>query len=412
MEKLNDLLMRTKEASKKIALLTEEQRNKAILNISKNLIKNKTLVLDANAKDIQLAKIKGLSNAMINRLELTDKKIEMIAKDMVKIASLNSPLGEIVETYKHNNGLVINKIRVPFGVIGVIYESRPNVSVDVACLCIKTGNACVLRGGSEAINSNIALVSIIKNSIKEIIDDDVINLIEDTDRNLVLSLIQAKEYVDLVIPRGSSNLINFVVTNAKVPYIETGAGNCHIYIDDDCDYDQALKVIENAKTSKPSVCNAIETILINTNIKDTFLVKLKESMDKNNVLIRGCNETLKFIDVEKATEEDYYKEYNDYIVTVIVVDDLECAIKHINKYGTKHSDCIMTNNIDKAEKFLNEVDSACVYVNASTRFSDGGEFGFGAELGISTQKLHARGPMGLKEMTTYKYKIYGEGQTR
>ena len=412
MEKLNNILMKTKEASKKLAILTEEERNKAILNIASNLIKYKDEILSANKIDIDNAIKKGLTKAMINRLELTEEKLISISKDMEKIATLKSPLGEIIETYKHNNGLIINKVRVPFGVIGVIYESRPNVSVDITCLSLKTGNACVLRGGSEALNSNIALVNVMKKSISEVTDDNVVNLIEDTDRKYVLSLIEAKEYIDLVVPRGGKTLINFVVTNAKVPFIETGAGNCHIYVDDEANIDLSLKVITNAKVSRPSVCNAVETLLINKEIKDNFLPLLKQKMDEYNVIIKGCEETVKVVEVDQATEDDYYKEYNDYIVTVKVVEDINEAIKHINKYGTKHSDCIITENIMKAESFLNQIDSACVYVNASTRFSDGGEFGFGAELGISTQKLHARGPMGLKEMTTYKYKIYGEGQIR
>ena len=412
MEKLNNILIKTKEASKKLAMLTEEERNKAILNIASNLIIYKDEILSANKIDIDNAIKKGLTKAMINRLELTEEKLISISNDMKKIASLKSPLGEIIETYKHNNGLIINKVRVPFGVIGVIYESRPNVSVDITCLSLKTGNACVLRGGSEALNSNIALVNIMKKSISEVTDDNVVNLIEDTDRKYVLSLIEAKEYIDLVVPRGGKTLINFVVTNSKVPFIETGAGNCHIYVDDEANIDLALKVITNAKVSRPSVCNAVETLLINKEIKDKFLPLLKQKMDEYNVLIKGCEETVKVVEVDQATEDDYYQEYNDYIVTVKVVEDINDAIKHINKYGTKHSDCIITENIMKAEDFLNQIDSACVYVNASTRFSDGGEFGFGAELGISTQKLHARGPMGLKEMTTYKYKIYGEGQIR
>ncbi len=412
MEKLNNILIKTKEASKKLAMLTEEERNNAILNIASNLIKYKDEILSANKIDIDNAIKKGLTKAMINRLELTEEKLISISNDMKKISSLKSPLGEIIETYKHNNGLIINKVRVPFGVIGVIYESRPNVSVDITCLSLKTGNACVLRGGSEALNSNIALVNIMKKSISEVTDDNVVNLIEDTDRKYVLSLIEAKEYIDLVVPRGGKTLINFVVTNSKVPFIETGAGNCHIYVDDEANIDLALKVITNAKVSRPSVCNAVETLLINKEIKDKFLPLLKQKMDEYNVLIKGCEETVKVVEVDQATEDDYYQEYNDYIVTVKVVEDINDAIKHINKYGTKHSDCIITENIMKAESFLNQIDSACVYVNASTRFSDGGEFGFGAELGISTQKLHARGPMGLKEMTTYKYKIYGEGQIR
>lgn len=412
MEELNNILKKTKEASKIINILSTDLKNQAIINIAEALLLNKKEIIEANEIDIKNAKMNGLTEAMINRLEINESKIISISNDMKKIAQLKDPVGEIIESYKHNNGIVINKVRVPFGVICAIYESRPNVSVDIACLSLKTGNACVLRGGKEAINTNKILVKTMKNAIKDIVDDNVITLIENTDRALVLELIQCKEYIDLVVPRGGKKLIDHVVNNAKVPFIETGAGNCHIYVDEEVDYNMALQVITNAKVSRPSVCNAIETILVNENIKEEILPLIQKELGKYCVEIRGCEETKKVISVNEATEEDFYKEYNDYIVAIKVVKDLEEAINHINKYGTKHSDCILTNNMENAEEFLNKIDSACVYVNASTRFSDGGEFGFGAELGISTQKLHARGPMGLREMTTYKYKIYGEGQVR
>lgn len=412
MENLNNVLKLTKEASFKLANLSTEQKNKAIINIAKSLENNISVIVSENKIDLENGKLKGLTDAMLNRLELNEGKIKAIANDMRKIALLKDPIGEVIESYKHQNGLVINKVRVPFGVICAIYESRPNVSVDIACLSLKTGNAVVLRGGSEAINSNKILVKLMKEAIRDIVDENVITLIENTDRSIVTSLIQNKEYIDLVVPRGGKALINNVVSNAKVPFIETGAGNCHLYVDDEADFALALDVIVNAKVSRPAVCNSIESILINKNIANDFLPLLKNELEKYNVLIKGCVETRAIIDVEEATEEDFYQEYNDYIVSIKVVKDYNEAISHINKYGTKHSDCIITKNLEKAECFLNEIDSACVYVNASTRFSDGGEFGFGAELGISTQKLHARGPMGLKEMTTYKYKIYGNGQVR
>ena len=412
MEELNNILKMTKDASKIINILSTELKNQAIINIAEALLLNKKEIIEANEIDIKNAKNNGLTDAMINRLEINESKIISISNDMKKIAQLKDPVGEIIESYRHNNGIVINKVRVPFGVICAIYESRPNVSVDIACLSLKTGNACVLRGGKEAINTNKILVRTMKNAIKDIVDDHVITLIENTDRALVLDLIQCKEYIDLVVPRGGKKLIDHVVNNAKVPFIETGAGNCHIYVDEEVDYNMALQVITNAKVSRPSVCNAIETILVNEKIKEEILPLIQKELGKYCVEIRGCEETKKVISVNEATEEDFYKEYNDYIVAIKVVKDLEEAINHINKYGTKHSDCILTKNMENAEEFLNKIDSACVYVNASTRFSDGGEFGFGAELGISTQKLHARGPMGLREMTTYKYKIYGEGQVR
>jgi len=411
-EYLINILSKVKEASIKLQSLKTEDKNKAIVNIANALIENSDKIIKANKIDLENGKNKNLTDAMLNRLELTEDKLKSIANDMIKIANLLDPVGEVIESYIHPNGIKINKVRVPFGVICAIYESRPNVSVDIACLSLKTSNAVVLRGGSEAINSNKVLIDVMRDAIKDIIDTNIITLIENTDRSLVYELITSKDYIDLVVPRGGKALINNVITNAKVPFIETGAGNCHIYVDDEADFDLALKVIINAKVSRPAVCNAIETILINEKVAISFLPTLKKELDKYNVEIRACEKCQKIINAKIATEEDYYKEYNDFIVTIKIVNDLYEAINHINKYGTKHSDAIMTENMEKAEIFLNSIDSACVYVNASTRFSDGGEFGFGAELGISTQKLHARGPMGLREMTTYKYKIYGKGQIR
>ena len=407
-----EILEKVKIASKELNILSTIGKNSAIIKIAEALIKNSDKIIEANKLDLENGKKKNLTNAMLNRLELTKEKLESIANDMIKISNLNDPVGEVIDSYTHPNGIVINKVRVPFGVILAIYESRPNVSVDIACLCLKTNNAIVLRGGSEAINSNKVLVETMRNAIKDIVNPDVITLIENTDRAIVNDLIKAKDYIDLVVPRGGKALIQNVVNNASVPFIETGAGNCHIYVDNEYELDKALDVIINAKVSRPAVCNAIETILINEGIAYEFLPLLKTELDKYNVEIRGCEKCRKLVSVNEALEEDYYKEYNDYIVTIKIVEGVDEAIGHINKYGTKHSDAIMTTNMTKAEKFMNNIDSACVYVNASTRFSDGGEFGFGAELGISTQKLHARGPMGLKEMTTYKYKIYGDGQVR
>ena len=409
---LLEILEKVKNASKELNNLSTFEKNNAIIKIAEALVQNSEEILKANKLDLENGKKKNLTSAMLNRLELTEDKLKNIASDMIKISKLNDPVGEVIETYTHANGIKIDKVRVPFGVICAIYESRPNVSVDIACLCLKTSNATILRGGSEAINSNKVLVDTMRNAIKDIINPDVITLIENTDRALVLDLIKAKDYIDLVVPRGGKALIQNVVTNASVPFIETGAGNCHIYVESSADVDKAIKVIINAKISRPAVCNAIETILIDGEIANEFLPLLTKELDRCNVEIRGCEKCQKIVSVNSATEEDYYKEYNDYIVTIKIVNGLYDAIDHINKYGTKHSDAIMTKDMKKAEIFLNSIDSACVYVNASTRFSDGGEFGFGAELGISTQKLHARGPMGLREMTTYKYKIYGDGQIR
>lgn len=412
MESLNSLLQKTKIASKELAKLSEEKKNEALIKIADNLLVNADYIISENNKDLENGVKNGLSNAMIDRLRLTIDRLTSISNDIKKVASLDSVIGEVIETYNRPNGLVIRKVRVPFGVICAIFESRPNVSVDIACLSLKTSNACILRGGKEAINSNIALVKVMKESIKDIVNPDSITLIEDTDRRLVTELIEAKEYVDLVVPRGGKALIQNIVMNSKVPFIETGAGNCHLYINKDCDVEMAIKIAVNAKVSRPAVCNAIETILVDDEIKEEILKRIKEEFDKYNVVIKGCNKTKEVIKCEEATEEDFFTEYDDYVVSIKVVSDVNEAIKHIDKYSTKHSETIVSNNKEAVEKFLNEVDSSCVYVNASTRFTDGGEFGFGAELGISTQKLHARGPMGLREMTTYKYKIYGEGQVR
>ena len=401
-----------KQASLTLMNIGTEAKNKALLSIADALEANVNAILQEIEKDIKLLMENPAKASFADRLKLNEERISAMADGVRKVASLPDPVGEVTGMVTRPNGLVIGKKRVPLGVIGIIYEARPNVTVDAAVLCLKTSNACILRGGSEAINSNKILTKIMRKAISKYVCEDVITLIEDTDRKLVLELIQSKGYVDLVVPRGGKNLINNVVENSKVPFIETGAGNCHIYVDDEADLDMALNVIMNAKVSRPSVCNAVESILINDKIKERFLPLLKQELEKFQVEIRGCNETRKYINVDSATEEDFYQEYNDYIVSIKIVNNLEEAINHINKYGTKHSDAIITTNIDKANTFLNEIDSACVYVNASTRFTDGSEFGFGAELGISTQKLHARGPMGLKEMTTYKYKIYGSGEVR
>jgi len=405
-------LLNVKKAQKELELLSNDKRDLMLERIANALKKNEKIILKANEKDILAAKENGLSNAMIERLTLNEARIDSLVESTKSLISLHNYVGELIEKIERPNGLIIDKIMVPFGVIAVIFESRPNVSVDIAGLCIKTANACVLKGGKEAINTNKALVNIMRNAIKDIVNPDVIYLIESTDRSVTNELITLKNYIDLLIPRGSKGLINYVVSNAKIPYIETGAGNCHLYVEKEADLDMAIKIAINAKYQRPSVCNAIENILVDEEIADKFLPRLYEKFKKLNIEMRGCEKTLKYINVNKATEEDFYTEYNDYIVAIKVVKDINEAINHINVHSTKHSEAIITNNKEKADLFMALIDSACCYHNASTRFTDGGCFGFGAEIGISTQKLHARGPMGLKEIMSYKYKIYGNGEVR
>ena len=405
-------LLNVKKAQKELELLSNDKRDLMLEKIAIALKENEKIILKENEKDILAAKENGLSNAMIERLTLNEARIDSLVESTKSLISLHNYVGELIEKIERPNGLIIDKIMVPFGVIAVIFESRPNVSVDIAGLCIKTANACVLKGGKEAINTNKALVNIMRNAIKNIVNPDVIYLIESTDRSVTNELITLKNYIDLLIPRGSKGLINYVVSNAKIPYIETGAGNCHLYVEKEADLDMAIKIAINAKYQRPSVCNAIENILVDEEIADKFLPRLYEEFKKLNIEMRGCEKTLKYINVNKATEEDFYTEYNDYIVAIKVVKDINEAINHINIHSTKHSEAIITNNKEKADLFMALIDSACCYHNASTRFTDGGCFGFGAEIGISTQKLHARGPMGLKEIMSYKYKIYGNGEVR
>lgn len=409
---LDNILIETKEAQKSLARLTADQRNECLAKIADALITNENFIIESNNLDIEAAKANGLSNAMIERLTLNSKRINDLSKSIYELIKLENVVGDVIEEIKRPNGIVIKKERVPFGVIAVIFESRPNVCVDIAALSIKTANACVLKGGKEAINTNKALAKVMKNAISEIVNPNIICLIEDTSRETTNELITKREYIDLLIPRGGKGLIQFVVGNAKIPYIETGAGNCHLYVHKNADLQMALNVAVNAKHQRPSVCNAIENLLVDEEIANEFLPILNTKFKELNIEIRGCEKTVNIISCNKATDEDYYTEYNDYIVAIKVVKNIDEAIKHINDHSSKHSESIITDDDNEAIKFLNEIDSACVYHNASTRFTDGGEFGFGAEIGISTQKMHARGPMGLKEICSYKYKIYGNGQVR
>jgi len=401
-----------KIAARELAILSTDAKNKGLLSIADALVANAQSIIDANKIDIENAMAKNIAEHMIDRLTLDEKRISDIADGIRQIATLPDPIGEVIGMVKRPNGLLIGKKRVPLGVIGIIYEARPNVTADAAALCIKSGNATILRGGSEAINSNKAIVKIMQN-YGEGLPRGCISLVEDTSRETATELMRMTDYVDVLIPRGGAGLIKTVVENAKVPVIETGTGNCHVYVDENCDLEMAKNIVINAKISRPSVCNAEESLLVHKNIADKFLPIIIPELKQNNVEIRGCAETLKYDNsIIPATEEDWATEYNDYIISVKVIEDIDHAILHITKYGTMHSEAIVTNDYNASQKFLNEIDAAAVYVNASTRFTDGFEFGFGAEIGISTQKVHARGPMGLLELTTIKYIIYGNGQIR
>ncbi len=405
---------KARQAEKFLNTVSQNLKNDALLSIADALVKNTEFVLSENKKDVENAQANGISKAMCDRLALTSERIKGIADGVKKVADLPDPIGGADFMTKRPNGLVIAKRRVPLGVVGVIYEARPNVTVDTAVLCLKSSNAVILRGGKEAVNSNLALAKIMQDAISPLgFPDGTISLVPDTSRDSANAMMTANEYIDVLIPRGGASLINAVVKNATVPVIQTGVGNCHAYVDDECDFDMAVDIIVNAKTSRPSVCNALETVLINKNIDKSFYKKLEDALRAKNVEIRGCDECLKvFETAKKATEDDYKYEFLDYIIAVKIVDGMDEALAHIDKYGTKHSEVIITENYEKANKFLDSADAAAVYVNASTRFTDGGEFGLGAEIGISTQKMHARGPMGLNELTSYKYVVYGNGQIR
>ena len=391
-------------------------KNKGLLEMAKLLLKKQTEILVANERDLQMAKEKGISQAMLDRLTLNAERLQDMAEGLRQVAGLPDPIGEVLSMWKTENELQIGQKRVPLGVIGMIYEARPNVTCDAAGLCLKTGNAVILRGGSEAIHSNMAIVAILREALKNVgLPVDSVQMIENTSRELALEMMRCNTYIDVLIPRGGAGLIQSVVHHATVPVIETGIGNCHVYVDSDCDLQMAKNIVVNAKTSRPAVCNAAEKLLIHEQVAVEFLPKVVDALEEKNVEIRADEKVRALLPNKNfvpATKEDWYQEYLDYIIGVKVVANIDAAIAHINQYGSKHSEVIVTNRYDHAQKFLQCVDAAAVYVNASSRFTDGGEFGFGAEIGISTQKLHARGPMGLKELTTIKYIIYGNGQIR
>lgn len=390
-------------------------KNKALNAVADALIDNTDKIVKANDIDLENGKAAGLTPSLLDRLKLGSDRIKSMAEGVRKVALINDPVGTVVSGYTTDNGMKITKVKVPLGVIGIIYEARPNVTADAAALCLKAGNAVILRGGKEAINSNKAIAEIMRTAVESAgLPIDSIQLIEDTSRQSSVELMNLSDYLDVLIPRGGAGLIRAVVEQAKVPVIETGVGNCHVYVDESADIQMAADIIYNAKTSRPSVCNAIETILVHKNIAEKALPAIKKELDKKNVEIRGCDRTREILgdSVTPATDDDYETEFLDYILACKVVDSIDGAIAHIAKYSSGHSECIVTKDYDSANKFTSSVDSAAVYVNASTRFTDGGEFGLGAEIGISTQKLHARGPMGVNELTSTKFIIKGSGQVR
>jgi glutamate-5-semialdehyde dehydrogenase len=413
-ENILNICSKSKEASTVLSQASTKVKNECLKNMIFYLKQDKDYIIAENKKDIDIAIKKGIPDPMIDRLELNEKRLASVIEGIEQVINLKDPIGEVMHMDKMPNGLLIGQMRVSIGVIGIIYESRPNVTVDAACLCIKSGNAVVLRGGSDAINSNIALVKSLKKALgKSGLPTDTIAIIEDTSRDAVNYFMKMNEYVDVLIPRGGAGLIKSTIENSTIPVIQTGVGNCHIYVDEHADLNMAEKIVVNAKVSRPGVCNAAEKLLVHKDIAEEFLPKIVNSLNKHGVEIRGCQNTRKIAgNIKEATDDDWGEEYLDYIIAIKVVDSIQEAVHHINRYGTKHSEAIITENYTNAQKFLSEVDAAAVYVNASTRFTDGYEFGLGAEIGISTQKIHARGPMGLKELTTTKYIIYGNGQTR
>lgn len=415
MTELETMGAAAKAAERKLSIANTKMKNEALAAIRAALLENKARILAANAEDMNKAKENGLKPAFQDRLLLTADRIDGIAKGVADVVALPDPVGEVISMNDSPTGMTIGKKRVPLGVIGIIFESRPNVTVDAAVLCLKSGNACILRGGKEAIRSNTVLTDIMRESLEKIgLPADCVALVHDTSRESAKELMSLRGYIDVLIPRGGAGLIDSVVQNASVPVIETGRGNCHVYVDDDADFEMAANIVENAKCSRPSVCNAIETLLVSEKVADRFLPLILPRLKKYDVELRCDERAMRILGnaAIPAVEADWGTEYDDYILAVRVVSGIDEAMDHITRYGSGHSEAIVTNDYAKSQRFLREVDAAAVYVNASTRFTDGGEFGLGAEIGISTQKLHARGPMGLKELTSCKYVIYGNGQIR
>ena len=413
MSRLIEMGKAAKDASVIHAKLKTPEKNRALNACADALEKNMDRVLEVNKKDVEAAVANGIKGAFIDRLTLTEDRVRGMADGLRDVAKLDDPIGEVLYMKTLDNGLIIGQKRVPMGVIGIIFEARPNVTADAFGLCLKAGSATILRGGKEAFGSNTTVVNIFRETLESIgLPADCVQMVEDTSRETATEMMRLNGYIDVLIPRGGAGLIQSVVQNSTVPVIETGTGNCHTYVDESADLDMAVRIVINAKTQRPGVCNACESLLVHEAVADKFIPMVSKALKEKNVEIRGDK---KFIDeggAVPATDDDWGTEYSDLIISARVVKDIDEAIAHIRKYGTNHSECIVTESYTNAQKFLDEVDAAAVYVNASTRFTDGGQFGFGAEIGISTQKLHARGPMGLKEMTTTKYIIYGNGQIR
>ena len=413
MSRLTEMGQAAKEAAVVLARLSSNEKNNALKASADALEKNINEVLEANKKDVEAAVANGIKGAFIDRLTLTEKRVKEMSDGLRSVAALDDPIGEVLYMKTIDNGLKIGQKRVPMGVIGIIFEARPNVTADAFGLCLKAGSATILRGGKEAFNSNTTIVNIFRNALEHIgLPKDCVQMVEDTSRETATEMMRLNGYIDVLIPRGGAGLIQSVVQNSTVPVIETGTGNCHTYVDKSADLDMAVRIVINAKTQRPGVCNACESLLVHEDIAETFIPMVVKALKNNDVEIRGDKRFSEEDGVKHASEEDWGTEYNDLIISAKVVKNIDEAIDHIRKYSTGHSECIVTENYTNAQKFLDEVDAAAVYVNASTRFTDGGQFGFGAEIGISTQKLHARGPMGLKEITTTKYIIYGNGQIR
>jgi glutamate-5-semialdehyde dehydrogenase len=411
---IEQICQKAKAAAFEMGKLTGDAKNIALCQMANALETNSEKILSANKKDVEAAKARGLKLSLLDRLSLDQKKIQTMAKELREVTALPDPIGTILDTWTRPNGLIISQVRVPMGVVGVIYESRPNVTSDSAGICIKSGNATILRGGSDALNSNLAIGEVLRDALSGTnVPVDAIQIVPSPDREVAEELMRMRQYIDVLVPRGGAGLIKTVVEKSRIPVIETGTGNCHIYVEQDADLKKATPIVINAKCQRPGTCNAAEKLLVHSRIAKEYLPTIVTELRKNGVVIRGDEETRKIVpDTEAATEEDWGTEYLDLIIGVKVVKDLDEAISHINKYGTHHSESILTADFDKALKFIKEVDSAAVYWNASTRFTDGNQFGLGAEIGISTQKLHARGPMSVQHLTTTKYIILGSGQTR
>ncbi len=411
---ITEICKKAKAAASEMAKLSAEAKNTALCRMANALEANAEKILAANKADIAAAKAKGLKSALLDRLALDQRKIQTMAKGLREVSALADPVGTIISTWIRPNGLIISQVRLPLGVVGVIYESRPDVTSDAAGICIKSGNAVILRGGSDALNSNVAIGEVLREALAGTsVPVDAVQVVNSPERKVAEELMRMRQYIDVLIPRGGADLIKTVVETSRIPVIETGTGNCHVYVEEDADLEKATPIVINAKCQRPGTCNAAEKLLVHSKIAARYLPVVIAALRKEGVEVRGDEETRKIVaDVKAATEQDWYTEYSDLIMGVKVVKDLDEAIAHINKYGTKHSDSILTTDFDKAMRFIREVDSAAVYWNASTRFTDGNQFGLGAEIGISTQKLHARGPMSVQHLTTTKYVVLGNGQIR